>query len=183
MSDRRFAEGQDLQSRARRDNDAPEQDPGVVEAPGEAPTFPAVPAPVPADTSGSEPGAGQGLDQATDPRAPAVAKAAGAHTGGSVDHTGGFFQGSATEKLRDRWQGIQIDFVDDPRHAVEQADTLLEQVAAQLTDSIATRRRELRVRWNYDGTGSAAADSGSPTEELRTSLQDYRRLLNRLLET
>ena len=92
-----------------------------------------------------------------------------------------FPQGSG-EKLRDRWQHIQIDFVDDPRHAVEEADTLVEQVAAQLTESITANRRALRDGWDKQGAGSAADDSGSPTEQLRMTLQQYRSMLNRLLD-
>ena len=92
-----------------------------------------------------------------------------------------FPEGSG-EKLRDKWQHIQIDFVDDPRHAVEEADTLVEQVAAQLTESITANRRALRDGWDKQGAGSAADDSGFPTEQLRTTLQQYRSMLNRLLD-
>jgi hypothetical protein len=94
----------------------------------------------------------------------------------------GLFPQGTGEKLRDRWQHIQIDFVDDPRHAVEEADTLVEQVAAQLTESITTNRRALRDGWDKQGAGSAADDSGSPTEQLRMTLQQYRSMLNRLLD-
>jgi hypothetical protein len=93
-----------------------------------------------------------------------------------------FFQEPVSEKLRDRWQSIQIDFVDDPRHAVEQAETLVEQVATQLTESIAARRQELHGRWNKDGAAASAAhDNGVATEDLRTALQDYRRVFRQLL--
>ena len=94
----------------------------------------------------------------------------------------GLFPQGSGEKLRDRWQHIQIDFVDDPRHAVEEADTLVEQVAAQLTESITANRRALRDGWDRQGAGSAADDSGSPTEQLRMTLQQYRSMLNRLLD-
>lgn len=93
-----------------------------------------------------------------------------------------FFQDSVSEKLRDRWQSIQIDFVDDPRHAVEQAEELVEQVSTQLTESIAARRRELRSSWSKDGAAASAAhDNGVATEDLRTALQDYRRVFQQLL--
>ena len=92
-----------------------------------------------------------------------------------------FPEGSG-EKLRDKWQHIQIDFVDDPRHAVEEADTLVEQVAGQLTEAITANRRALRDGWDKQGAGSAADDSGFPTEQLRTTLQQYRSMLNRLLD-
>ncbi|MHA6764338.1 hypothetical protein [Streptacidiphilus sp. PAMC 29251] len=93
-----------------------------------------------------------------------------------------FFEDSVSEKLRDRWQTIQIDFVDDPRHAVEQAETLVEQVSTQLTEAISARRNELHGRWSKDGgAASAAHDNAVPTEDLRTALQEYRRVLNQLL--
>ena len=93
-----------------------------------------------------------------------------------------FFQDSVTEKLRDRWQAIQIDFVDDPRQAVEQAETLVEQVSTQLTEALEARRRELHGSWSKDGsTASAAHDDAVPTEDLRTALQEYRQVFNQLL--
>ena len=99
---------------------------------------------------------------------------------GSTDQR--FFQDSVTEKLRDRWQSVQIDFVDDPRSAVEQAESLVEQVSTQLTEALAARRRELHGSWSKDGgTASAAHDDGVPTEDLRTALQAYRQVFNQLL--
>ena len=110
----------------------------------------------------------------------AMGTTAGAAAGGSTDQR--FFQDSVTEKLRDRWQSVQIDFVDDPRSAVEQAESLVEQVSTQLTEALAARRRELHGSWSKDGgTASAAHDDGVPTEDLRTALQAYRQVFNQLL--
>jgi hypothetical protein len=93
-----------------------------------------------------------------------------------------FFQDSVTEKLRDRWQTIQIDFVDDPRQAVEQAETLVEQVCTRFAEAVEARRRELHGSWSRDGsTASAAHDDAVPTEDLRTALQEYRQVFNQLL--
>jgi len=118
-----------------------------------------------------------GLDADRDvpvqPETPVAAQATG-NAGGQ------FFDGAVAEKLRDRWQSIQIDFVDDPRHAVEQAETLVEQVSNQLAEAVAARRGELRDRWSKDG-GSAAHDDGVATEGLRTALQEYRSMFNQLL--
>ena len=101
-------------------------------------------------------------------------------TGNADDHR--FFQDTVTEKLRDRWQSIQIDFVDDPRNAVEQAESLVEQVSTQLAEAVEARRRELHSSWSKDGsTASAAHDDGVPTENLRTALQQYRQVFNQLL--
>jgi hypothetical protein len=86
-------------------------------------------------------------------------------------------------RIRDRWQAIQIDFVDDPRHAVEQAAGLVEGAAGQLAEAVAARRSELGSRWNASrSAGSAGDDRGVSTEVMRVALQEYRHLLNRLLE-
>ena len=65
-------------------------------------------------------------------------------------------------------------FVDDPRGSVESADALLEEVATVFADALAERRRALRDSWHG---GSAVTD----TEDLRSSLRDYRDLVDRLL--
>lgn len=109
---------------------------------------------------------------------PAESDDAPAAPGGAA----GFFEDAASEKLRDRWQTIQIDFVDDPRRAVEQAEALVEQVSTQLTESIAARRRELHGRWSKGGTtASAAHDDGVATEDLRVALRGYREVFHQLL--
>lgn len=127
-----------------------------------------------------------GVEAAAHPAIPETAPSADA-VGGTADPTTAdpatdeLFPDGAGDKLRDRWQHIQVDFVDDPRHAVEEADSLVDQVAAQLAESIAAHRRTLREGWDGQGAG-VAEDGGSPTEQLRVALQDYRRILNRLLD-
>ncbi|MEY9965019.1 hypothetical protein ABIA33_003061 [Streptacidiphilus sp. MAP12-16] len=170
MNDRRFAApGENLQGRALRENEPSEQVAAAevaAEEPAEVAAQPEEAAPV-ADSSASEPDRG-------DPRNPAVSQ---------FGATQRLFQESATEKLRDRWRTIQGDFVDDPRHAVEEAASLVEQVARQLAESVSARQGELRDRWDTSrSAGSAAHDAGVSTEAMRIALQEYRRLLNRLLE-
>ena len=107
-------------------------------------------------------------------------KAEEAVTAGSTGQR--FFTESVTEKLRDRWQSLQVDFVDDPRRSVEQAEDLVEQVSTQLVEAISVRRQELHGSWTKDGgTASNAHDDGVATEDLRTALQDYREVFNQLL--
>ncbi|GAA2570414.1 hypothetical protein [Streptomyces lienomycini] len=86
----------------------------------------------------------------------------------------------------DEWDGLArrlhhavTGFVDAPRGSVEEADRVLEEVTARLTDAVAHRRRALRTSWRGDG-----ADSGAPstdTEQLRLALRDYRELADRLM--
>jgi len=169
MSDSRFAQGQELQSRARRV-------PATPERPAEAPT--------PDDTTGDASAAEPDLrKQDNQQRPPAADQAAAPRAAAPVNGVDGFFQGNATGKLRADWLGIQSDFVDDPRRAVEQADILVERAATQLADSITARRRELRDQWQHEGADSGDTAGDDSTEQLRTRLKEYRQLLNQLLET
>ena len=206
MSDRRFPEQhEDLQDRARWDEESPEPtntEPGDtdlkadVDADAEQTDLaePEVAKPDLAKPDLARPHAEStvahpDMDAArTEPPLPApaappvVSPAPTAPAAVPAGTVGRLFPEGAGEKLRDRWQHIQIDFVDDPRHAVEEADALVDQVATQLTESITANRRTLRDSWEKKGAGSAADDSGFPTEQLRLTLQQYRSLLNRLLD-
>jgi hypothetical protein len=75
--------------------------------------------------------------------------------------------------LRKRWADVQAGFVDEPRHAVEQADALVSEVLKRLADQFAAERGGLEKQW--DG-GSAVT-----TEDLRLALQRYRSFFDRLL--
>jgi hypothetical protein len=75
--------------------------------------------------------------------------------------------------LRKRWIDIQTAFVDEPRSAVQQADSLLADVMKRLADSFATERANLEKQW---GRGDNVT-----TEDLRIALQRYRSFFDRLL--
>jgi hypothetical protein len=168
--------GQDLPEYLPEDSDGTGETPDAPVV-AEAPTA-AAPGPVPVRTTDADAGANAGAD--AEAGANAVPDSADSATARSAVH---FLPDSAADKLRDRWQRIQIDFVDDPRHSVEEADALLEQVAEQFTEALTTTRGSLRDGWNSAGPGSAADDSGTSTEQLRGSIREYRELLNRLLDT
>ncbi|MFR9794715.1 hypothetical protein ACL02U_02260 [Streptomyces sp. MS06] len=69
-------------------------------------------------------------------------------------------------------------FVDAPRESVEEADRVLEDVAARFTEAVNRRRSGLRASWETaEGEGDGSAD----TEQLRLALRDYRDLAHRLL--
>jgi hypothetical protein len=196
MSDRRFPEQhEDLQDRARWDEESPEPpEPGDTDLKADMDadaeqTDLAKPEAAKPDLAKPDAGstvAHPDVDAARTelplpaPAAPPVVTSV--PTAVSASTAERLFPEGAGEKLRDRWQHIQVDFVDDPRHAVEEADTLLDQVATQLTESITANRRTLRDSWDKQGAGSAADDSGFPTEQLRLTLQQYRSMLNRLLD-
>ncbi|MFE9552245.1 hypothetical protein ACFYOD_01915 [Streptomyces sp. NPDC006703] len=79
------------------------------------------------------------------------------------------------DKLRLRLQHAAIGFVDEPRAAVEEAASVLDELADTLAEAIARRRGALRASWQ-DTSGAAA------TEDLRIALRSYRQLADRLLK-
>ena len=78
-----------------------------------------------------------------------------------------------TKTFRDRWSDVQTGFVDEPRHAVEQADNLVAQLMQQLAQTFAAEREKLEGQWNRGQDVS--------TEDLRLALQRYRSFFDRLL--
>jgi hypothetical protein len=82
----------------------------------------------------------------------------------------------ATDEIptfRSRWDAIQTSFVDEPRHTVEQADTLVAEVMKRLAETFADERAKLEQQWSQGDDVS--------TEDLRIALQRYRTFFDRLL--
>ena len=79
----------------------------------------------------------------------------------------------ATVEVRSRWEKIQGGFVDEPRRAVEEADTLVAELMQKLADSFAKEREGLEGQWDRGDKVS--------TEDLRIALQRYRSFFDRLL--
>ncbi len=77
--------------------------------------------------------------------------------------------------LRRRWEEIQIGFVDEPRQAVQDADSLVGEVIRRLSESFSEERAGLEGQW---GRGEDVA-----TDDLRLTLQRYRSFFHRLLST
>jgi len=74
---------------------------------------------------------------------------------------------------RTRWSAIQTAFVDEPRKAVKDADTLVAEAMKRLADVFANERRQLESQWER-------ADQVS-TEDLRLAIRRYRSFFERLL--
>ena len=74
---------------------------------------------------------------------------------------------------RTRWSGIQTGFVDEPRKAVEEADTLVAELMKRLAESFAEERRKLEAEWERSEKVS--------TEDLRIAMRRYRSFFERLL--
>jgi hypothetical protein len=82
----------------------------------------------------------------------------------------------AEDELRDfraRWDQVQTSFVDEPRHAVEQADTLVATVVKRIAEQFAEERNKLEKQWDRGDDVS--------TEELRQGFKRYRAFFDRLL--
>jgi hypothetical protein len=89
------------------------------------------------------------------------------------DHREPLLAEAATSDVRGRWERIQGSFVDEPRRAVEEADTLVAELMQQLADSFAQERQALEGQWDRGDEVS--------TEDLRIALQRYRSFFDRLL--
>src|ERR1700754_2045685 len=59
--------------------------------------------------------------------------------------------GSDPADVQDRWRDLQACFVDDPRDAVQRADSLLEEMMASVHQALEGRIRELQDLWKNTG--------------------------------
>jgi hypothetical protein len=77
------------------------------------------------------------------------------------------------DEWMNRWNEIQIRFVDEPRESIANADALVDEVMKELAAAFAEERARIEGEWS--------AGSEPSTEELRVALQRYRSFFNRLL--
>jgi hypothetical protein len=83
------------------------------------------------------------------------------------------FSPDEAKEFRVRWDTIQGGFVDEPRRAVEQADSLVVGAMQRLTKIFADERAALERQWDRE--------EGVSTEDLRLALRRYRSFFGRLL--
>lgn len=81
------------------------------------------------------------------------------------------FEDKDVNQFREQWRELQAGFVDEPRGAVREADTLVSQMMDTLTAQLAEQKRSLQGQ-------SDAVD----TEQLRVALQRYRSLFDQMLQ-
>jgi hypothetical protein len=91
----------------------------------------------------------------------------------NADEKTALFSADETKNLRSQWDAVQVGFVDEPRQAVEKADSLVAGAMKRLAEVFADERARLEGQWDR-------GDSVS-TEELRVALQRYRAFFGRLL--
>lgn len=83
------------------------------------------------------------------------------------------FQQNEAGDLKHKWESIQTAFVDNPRHAVEDADKLVAFAIKRIAEGFANERAKLEGQWSRGEQIS--------TEDLRVVLQRYRSFFSRLL--
>lgn len=91
----------------------------------------------------------------------------------SQSQTTPLFPEAERQDLKNSWERIQVGFVDEPRSAVEQADSLVASAMKRLAEVFAQERSNLEQQW---GRGDNVS-----TEDLRLALQRYRSFFHRLL--
>ena len=91
----------------------------------------------------------------------------------SITDAGPLFPDDELQNFRARWSQVQTSFVDEPRHAVEQADSLVANVVKRIAEQFSTERAKLEDQW---GKGDDVS-----TEDFRQSLKRYRSFFDRLL--
>jgi hypothetical protein len=113
--------------------------------------------------------------QTPPPPSRATASSAAQTSAGQDDSqlVGPLFAGDELGNFRARWDQVQTSFVDEPRRAVEQADTLVATVVQRIAEQFAEERAKLEQQWDRGDDVS--------TEELRQSLKRYRAFFDRLL--
>ena len=83
------------------------------------------------------------------------------------------FPDQELQEFRTRWDQIQIAFVDEPREAVQDADSLVASTMKRLAEIFSDERKKMESQWDRGDDVS--------TEDLRVALQRYRSFFNRLL--
>jgi hypothetical protein len=131
--------------------------------------------PVADDTDVTGAAAGAGMAGAA-----AGAAVAGAGLAGAARSTPGAVPANAATLLetdtaqgfRDRWRDVQLRFVDDPKAAVGEAQSLVEEAIEALSAALRAQKADL---------GGWQSDGSADTEQLRVAVRAYRDFLDRVL--
>lgn len=91
----------------------------------------------------------------------------------NIAEAGPLFPDDELHNFRARWDQVQTSFVDEPRQAVEQADSLVANVVKRIAEQFANERTKLEEQW--------AKGDNVNTEDLRQALKRYRAFFDRLL--
>ncbi len=91
----------------------------------------------------------------------------------NADGAVALFTDDEVDQYRTEWRGLQSDFVDSPRDAVQHADQLVAQVIQSLATTFADHKKSLEGQWSKG--------EQVETEELRVALRQYRAFFDKLL--
>jgi hypothetical protein len=91
----------------------------------------------------------------------------------NIAQAGPLFPDDELHNFRSRWDQVQTSFVDEPRHAVEEADSLVANVGKRIAEQFANERAKLEDQW--------AKGDNVNTEDLRQAFKRYRAFFDRLL--
>ena len=83
------------------------------------------------------------------------------------------FPDDELHNFRSNWDQVQTSFVDEPRAAVERADSLVANVVKRIAEQFATEREQLEKQWDRGENVN--------TEDLRQAFKRYRAFFDRLL--
>jgi hypothetical protein len=86
---------------------------------------------------------------------------------------GRLFPDDELDNFRARWDRVQTSFVDEPREAVEQADSLVANVVKRIAEQFSSERAQLEKQRDRGDNVS--------TEDLRQAFRRYRLFFDRLL--
>jgi hypothetical protein len=78
------------------------------------------------------------------------------------------------DSLRQRWESVQVGFVDNPREAVGEAENLVSSAIGEIAGQFRQQRERLEASWNQGREPS--------TDDLRVVFQGYRDFFGRLLQ-
>ncbi|WP_327009400.1 hypothetical protein OHA72_20455 [Dactylosporangium sp. NBC_01737] len=96
-----------------------------------------------------------------------------ANTGGTPAATlASLWNDTDRQRIRGKWQELQLKFLDDPHLVAGEAERLVQEAVMSLTASLDARRTQLHQQ---------RASRGVDTENLRAALRDYREFLDRIL--
>lgn len=77
-------------------------------------------------------------------------------------------------KFRAQWESVQVGFVDDPRRAVGEADSLVSNVIDEIVSGFREQHDRMEARWSEGSDVS--------TEDMREAFRRYRDFFDRLLQ-
>jgi hypothetical protein len=78
-----------------------------------------------------------------------------------------------TAEFRERWESLQVGFIDDPRHAVHDAKQLVSNTFERISKIVQDDLDQIEHQWSRDEEVS--------TDDLRYAIQRYRAFFDRLL--